>query len=642
MNKAFEIDQLRGLLTETTLSSGLYLLDTELNDVEIETCIKGNSSFQYVSGKLVPTSRGNVFELLIVGLSYQCKDRGIVALRERLMTADDDRKREVIIYSLVIQILRQFCVNGKTVVHLWGRIDFSSIEPEDLDKFDAALSSIDETIIIICKQKNTVTPKGGSIMNKSLKRLNKKRLMEGRLQKVHISYKHDNSFDSALEAIKNGLKKNNIEYSIDVQDIKYREDIVKYEKEIGRSDRVIMFIIPSYLKSLDCMFEMTEIFKNSDVRDRVFPVVEMGTIPRNRDGLKVIKDFWHEQKVKASAQMQMESGISDYTIDELSKINAIIKMLDDFWDYIVHINTGNYEKLIENDAALLMEEIQRTIPSRTAAIDEKFVPSLDTIPVQKRTIIQNGSDSIYLENSTGPIIINSIMPKRSRFSTEIRYAFDKPYIKVFFYDESDVMAVKDVVDAISSVKKVNTTKSESAAHLGDTLIVYPKPMVSVEECEKDIKKTLCVFFDKGIISERKPVRNEAHFNNIADQIINDLDKARVSIHVCMAWFTNQRIADKLIEKYKEGVDVKVISFDDHTNAKFGVNLDSIPHKKIRGTRGGTMHNKFCVIDNQKVITGSYNWSDNAENKNDENAAVMYDYDRASDYSVEFRKLFDTD
>jgi hypothetical protein len=132
---------------------------------------------------------------------------------------------------------------------------------------------------------------------------------------------------------------------------------------------------------------------------------------------------------------------------------------------------------------------------------------------------------------------------------------------------------------------VNTTKSESAAHLGDTLIVYPKPMVSVEECEKDIKKTLCVFFDNGIISERKPVRNEAHFNNIADQIINDLDKARVSIHVCMAWFTNQRIADKLIEKYKEGVDVNVISFDDHTNAKFGVNLDSIPHKKIRGTRG---------------------------------------------------------
>ncbi len=230
--------------------------------------------------------------------------------------------------------------------------------------------------------------------------------MEGRLQKVHISYKHDKSFDSALEAIKNGLKKNNIEYSIDVLDIKYREDIVKYEKEIGCSDRVIMFIIPSYLKSLDCMFEMTEIFKNTDVKDRVFPVVEMGTIPRNRDGLKVIKDFWHEQKVKASAQMQTESGISDYTIDELSKINAIIKMLDDFWYYIVHINTGNYEKLIENDAALLMKEIQRAIPSRTVATDERFILPCETQPTIIRTTTQNGEKTVYVENNSGSITIN--------------------------------------------------------------------------------------------------------------------------------------------------------------------------------------------------------------------------------------------
>ena len=55
-----------------------------------------------------------------------------------------------------------------------------------------------------------------------------------------------------------------------------------------------------------------------------------------------------------------------------------------------------------------------------------------------------------------------------------------------------------------------------------------------------------------------------------------------------------------------------------------------------------MHNKYCVIDNQIVITGSYNWSKNAENKNDENATVMYDFDRASDYSVEFRKMFSSE
>lgn len=51
-----------------------------------------------------------------------------------------------------------------------------------------------------------------------------------------------------------------------------------------------------------------------------------------------------------------------------------------------------------------------------------------------------------------------------------------------------------------------------------------------------------------------------------------------------------------------------------------------------------MHDKFCVIDNQRVITGSYNWSDNAEYKNDENISIQNDPDSATRYSLEFRRL----
>ena len=406
MNKTYEGEQLRKLLMNPELSSGLYLLDTDLTDEEIEAYIRRNSSFQYVSGRLIPASKGNVFELLIVGLSHQClDDSGIKSLRQQLMTADDHR-RDVIIYSLAIQTLKHFSAGGKTVVHVLGKIDLSCIESEDFDKFDAALTYIDDTIVVICTRKNVLTSKGGFIINKSLKGLNKNGFMVSKLKKVHISYKHDKNYDKALEAIKNGLKKNNIEYSIDVQDIKYRDNIVEYEKEIGSADRVIMFIIASYLKSIDCMFEMAEIFKKPDVMERVFPIVDMTPISRNRKGLEEIKDYWQEQKVKASAQMQTEVGTSDYIIDEISKINAIIKALDEFWDYIVHVNTGIFEKLLENDAALLMEEIQKTTPNRTVELDERFVLTGETQPTIIRKTIQNGEKSVYVENNTGSIIIN--------------------------------------------------------------------------------------------------------------------------------------------------------------------------------------------------------------------------------------------
>lgn len=256
-----------------------------------------------------------------------------------------------------------------------------------------------------------------------------------------------------------------------------------------------------------------------------------------------------------------------------------------------------------------------------------------------RTIIQNGAKSLYVGYNQGTIIIGTEMYKRNGFSTEIRETFGKPYIKVFFLDDSVATDVKEVVERLNVVRTVNITPSGSKDHPGNTLTVYPKSMVEAKDCKREVVEILNGFFAQSVLADKKPVRNEAYFNGIADKIIKDLDKARVSIHVCIAWFTKQSIADKLVEKYNQGVDVKIIYYDDHINSKFGVDIDGIPFKAVRGSRGGVMHNKYCVIDNQIVITGSYNWSENAENKNDENAAVMYDYDRASDYTVEFKKMF---
>ena len=381
MNKDFQLQQLNIMLIDPGLTSGLYLLDTDLTDEEIKTHIRSNNSFKYISGNLIQTSKGNVFELFLVGLCHQCQNGDITALRDQLMTADEQRK-DVIIYSLAIQILKHFSTSGKAVIHMLGRIDLSSIELEDLDKLDAALNCIDDTIVVICTQKNREKPMVEYVINKSLKGYNNNKIMENRLKKVYISYKHDENYNGAMEAIKRGLEKNGIYYS------------------------VIMFITASYLKSIDCMFEMTEIFKNSDVRNRVFPVVDMQPIPRNIYGLKEIKDYWSEQKVHASIQIQTEPGSSDYVINELLKIDAIIKNLDDFWYYLVHINTGSFKDMIDNDAALLMEEIQRVTARKTAELEEKIISMGENQPTVIRQITQNGEKSVYVEKNIGTININ--------------------------------------------------------------------------------------------------------------------------------------------------------------------------------------------------------------------------------------------
>jgi len=142
----------------------------------------------------------------------------------------------------------------------------------------------------------------------------------------------------------------------------------------------------------------------------------------------------------------------------------------------------------------------------------------------------------------------------------------------------------------------------------------------------------------GVIENTPPVATEAYFHNLESKVISALDDAKVSICVAMAWFTNERIKEKLLEKKKAGVEVDIIIYEDSVNHKYGVDLSELPHTSIRGSRGGVMHNKFCVIDNQTVLTGSYNWTKNAETSNDENVSVLKDPKRASEFSVEFKKI----
>ena len=143
----------------------------------------------------------------------------------------------------------------------------------------------------------------------------------------------------------------------------------------------------------------------------------------------------------------------------------------------------------------------------------------------------------------------------------------------------------------------------------------------------------------GVIDKRKPVINQAHFQDIQNKIIHALDNSKVSVRIAMAWFTNETLFNKLKEKHGQGVDVEIAIYDDGVNKKHGVDITQLPHKMIsKGKRGGLMHDKFCVIDNQVVVTGSYNWTNNAEFRNDENVTVEHDPEQATRFSIEYRRL----
>ena len=164
-------------------------------------------------------------------------------------------------------------------------------------------------------------------------------------------------------------------------------------------------------------------------------------------------------------------------------------------------------------------------------------------------------------------------------------------------------------------------------------------MIDGKTLEKTIKTLLDEYFS-GVHEETIVVDSKVHFKAIESKILQALETAKASIDLCIAWFTNETLRDKLLDKQCEGCVVRVIRYKDGINQSKGVDLTEIDHLEIRGERHGIMHRKYCVIDNQTVLDGSYNWTNNAETKNDEDINVHKNaLELASTYTREFNRMW---
>ena len=400
MNKEYQLGQLRKVIESPDTLSGLYLIDTVLDDNEIEKHIKDLDGCAYLKIPLLPPKDSSVFEMFVIGLSYKF-DNQTLAEMVKLLLSDATQKRDNVLLTILLDIMKNL-IERKTVIHIVGEKDLSSFIHEDLCKLKISLDYSSHPTIIINKPKHAIEINHDS--NISRITLKKDNLMKKRTEKVHISYKHDDAHKDAIRAIINGLEENHIPYSIDEYDLQYRDNIDDYEKEIGSSDIVVMFVTSGYFKSIECMFEMTQIFKSGNIYERVFPIVDMGEFERNDDSLKKIKFFWNNERNKKIKDITQ--GISEPITNGIKKIDGILNTIDDLWNFLCRYNSGNYEKLIENNAKLLIEEIKKYLCPKLAPDIENFTPTKDTKPVETKVINQNGEKSLYIENNNGNITIS--------------------------------------------------------------------------------------------------------------------------------------------------------------------------------------------------------------------------------------------
>lgn len=124
-----------------------------------------------------------------------------------------------------------------------------------------------------------------------------------------------------------------------------------------------------------------------------------------------------------------------------------------------------------------------------------------------------------------------------------------------------------------------------------------------------------------------------------DAIVNAIGKAKSEILVQAYSFTSAPIAKALVDAHKRGVKVQAIldksqRSEKYTSATFLTNV-GVP--TYIDAKHAIAHNKIMILDRETVITGSFNFTKAAEEKNAENLLIVKSSDLAKRYMDNWQK-----
>jgi len=116
------------------------------------------------------------------------------------------------------------------------------------------------------------------------------------------------------------------------------------------------------------------------------------------------------------------------------------------------------------------------------------------------------------------------------------------------------------------------------------------------------------------------------YDNPQKEIIKNINQAEAFINIAMYIFTDREIALPLVKASERGVKVRLYLDKEQVDYKYSQSRFLV-QKGIKtriSSNNYIMHHKFAIIDNRLLLTGSYNWTFSANNRNDENLMVIDD------------------
>lgn len=356
---------------------GIFMIDSTLNKTHVEEYCN-NEGIQYMP-VCINSWNKSVLQVLNDSDAFHNVDFGI-------FSANHQQEEDALVNFFAM--LRQ---KRKILLHFEAN-DYFPMHEGGMRAIYNALVLLKGSIAAICIH--------DSYNNSMVKRIN----LNFMNKIVYVSYKHSETTSRHIEAIINGLTDNHINYSIDKEHVGYRDNIRKYEEEIGQGARIIVIITDDYLESPHCMYELTQIWKNKNVQERVFPIIDLEKYHRDSEGLFMCKAYWKKERDKKCGLLTQETGSNELLQREVDDINDIMNNINDVWTYIHDMNSLDMKTLTQDNAQYLMNQIKASFAdeaTRTNLQTDNLTEIISTSP----SVTQNGNTNFIIGNNYGTINI---------------------------------------------------------------------------------------------------------------------------------------------------------------------------------------------------------------------------------------------
>ena len=302
----------------------------------------------------------------------------------------------------------------------------------------------------------------------------------------------------------------------------------------------------------------------------------------------------------------------------------------------------------EENTTTQKERLEKMIAKLNALKEQNTEEAEENKPEEAPQVLRSGNPNVLRAGAPKKNTAQNAVPEPfdPKFKLNERYFFQSVninewneitnFIEKFISEEN--LGEKDLEEFFDSHPKIS--KGNILKLQGSVGEIFSK--------KKDLKKykILTNFLIKKYYKP-KPVICECYFfpNPKNEQrVVNMFRTCKKTLDVAIFTFTRDSIAQAILEAQQRGVKVRCLGDDGNSKVKGSdVRLLAsvgIPCKTDNNLRFH-MHNKMAILDNSVVITGSFNWTNQAINKNQDNILFIEDKKIANQYTEYFNKIWDS-